>query len=71
MLPLEREALMPILMVKEEARKLVDRLPETATWEDLIHEIYVRETIERGLADCQAGRVTEVKEVRAKYGLHE
>jgi len=34
-------------------------------------EIYVRQAIERGLADSKAGRTTDVKEVRAKYGLPE
>ena len=62
---------MSTVMEKEEAHKLVDRMPRNATWEDLMHEIYVREAIERGLADSRAGRTTEVKEVRAKYGLPE
>lgn len=56
---------------KEEAHKLVDRLPANATWDDLMHEIYVREVIERGLEDSKAGRTKDVKEVRAKYGLPE
>ncbi len=59
---------MSTVMEKAEAHKLVDRLPENATWDDLMHEIYVRETIERGLADSQADRTTDVREVRAKYG---
>ena len=36
-----------------------------------MHEIYVREAIERGLADSNAGRIKDVQEVRAKYGLPE
>ena len=32
---------MPALMIKEEAHKLVDRLPERTTWDDLMHEIYI------------------------------
>lgn len=60
---------MAISMTKEEAHKLVDSMPEKATWDDLIHEIYVREVIERGMADSKAGRTKEVREVRAKYGL--
>ena len=28
--------------IKDEARRLVDRLPENSTWDDLMHEIYVR-----------------------------
>ena len=44
-------------------------MPDNATWDDLIHEIYVREVIEQGLEDSKAGRTTDVREVRAKYGL--
>lgn len=62
---------MPRLIEKEEAHRLIDKMPSNATWDDLIHEIYVRETIERGLADSKAGSVKDVKEVRAKYGLPE
>lgn len=62
---------MATVMEKEEAHKLVDRMPRNATWDDLMREIYVREAIERGLTDSRAGRTTEVKEVRRKYGLAE
>ena len=54
---------------KEDAHKLVDRLPENATWDDLMHEIYVRVTLDRGLTDSRSGRTSSVQEVRAKYGL--
>ncbi len=62
---------MSMAMEKEEAHKLVDRMPANATWDDLMHEIYVREVIERGLADSVAGRTKDVKKVRTKYGLSE
>ena len=62
---------MPARAVKEEARRLIDDLPENATWDDLMREIYVREAVERGLADSKAGRTKDVKEIRAKYGLKE
>ena len=62
---------MPRVMKKEEAHRIIDKMPSNATWDDLIHEIYVRESIERGLADSDAGRIKDVKEVRAKYGLPE
>lgn len=55
--------------LKEDARKLVEKLPENSTWEDLVHEIYVRQAIEAGLADSQAGRTTDVGEVRSSFGL--
>ncbi|OGV98083.1 MAG: hypothetical protein A3I04_04830 [Nitrospinae bacterium RIFCSPLOWO2_02_FULL_39_110] len=62
---------MTTLLQKEQAHKLIDRMPENATWDDLMHEIYVRELIEKGLADSLAGKTKDVKEVRAKYGLPE
>jgi len=55
--------------VKEEAKRLIESLPETVSWDDLMHEIYVRQSIEAGLADSEAGRVIDVAEVRAKFGL--
>jgi len=55
--------------IKEEARKIVESLPDDSTWEDLMYHIYVRETVEKGLADAEAGRVTDVKKVREEFGL--
>jgi hypothetical protein len=62
---------MPITMTKDQAHVLVDRMPDNSTWDDLMHEIYVREVIEHGLTDSKAGRTTDVREVRSKYGLSE
>lgn len=57
--------------VKEEAHRLIEKLPDGATWDDLMHEIYVRQVIEAGLADMEAGRVKDVDQVRAEFGLTE
>ena len=62
---------MSTMIIKEEAHNIIDRMPVDATWDDLIHEIYVREIIELGLADSKSGRTKDVKEIRAKYGLPE
>lgn len=59
------------MIIKEEAHKIIDRLPVGATWDDLMHEIYVREVIELGLVDSKAGRTKDVREIRTKYGLQE
>ena len=58
-------------MRKDQAHKLIDRMAEDSTWDDLIHEIYVRQVIDQGLADSRAGRTTDVGDVRRKYGLAE
>jgi len=57
--------------VKEEARRLVEDLPEDVTWDDLMYRIYVRQAIEAGLADSEANRVVEVEDVRKRFGLPE
>ena len=60
---------MSTVNVKKEAKRLIEKLPEDITWDDLMHEIYVRQSIEAGLADSQAKRVTDVTQVRAKFDL--
>jgi hypothetical protein len=60
---------MPADGIKLEAHRLVDRLSDDATWEDLMYEIYERQAVDRGLADSAAGRTLPVEEVRARYGL--
>jgi predicted transcriptional regulator len=60
---------MPSSNIKEQARKIIEGLPDSATWEDLIYRLYVREAIEAGISDADAGRVVPVSEVRSEYGL--
>lgn len=57
--------------LKEEAKRLIDSLPSLTSWEQLMYEIYVREAIEKGLADSAADRKTRVGDVRAEYNLPE
>lgn len=57
--------------VKQAARHLIEELPENCTWEDLMNRIYVQVTIEAGLADSLAGRLTAVEAVRKQFGLPE
>ena len=58
---------MSTVNVKEEAHRLIEKLPDGATWDDLMHEIYVRQAIEAGLADMEAGRVKDVEQVRVEF----
>ena len=55
--------------IKAEARRLIDQLPDDATWDDLMYEIYVRQAIDAGLAHVEAGRVIPREEVRSRLGL--
>jgi hypothetical protein len=60
---------MPTAKVKEEAQRLIEELPDDATWDDLMQRIYVRQAIEAGLEDSEAGRTADVNELRKKLGL--
>ena len=60
---------MEAINVKQQAYHLLEKLPENATWDDLMYEIYVRQAIEAGLEDSEAGRTVDVKDVRAKFRL--
>jgi predicted transcriptional regulator len=51
---------------KTQAREIIEALPESATWEDLMYELYVRESIEKGLTDVENGRSIPHEEVRAR-----
>jgi hypothetical protein len=55
--------------IKEDARRLVERLPADATWEDLQYEIYVRQAIDAGLKDSRDRRIVPAEEVRRQFGL--
>ena len=48
---------------KEEVRKMLDQLPDDASFEDIQYHIYVREKIEHGLKDVEEGRVLSQEEV--------
>lgn len=55
--------------IKKAAAKLVRELPESANWDDLMYEILVRQKIEAGLADLQAGRKHTHAAIRKEFGL--
>lgn len=50
--------------IKNEALRLIEKLPEDVTWDDIMHAIYVRQSIEAGLADSKAGRTVDVSEMQ-------
>ena len=55
--------------VKKAAAQLVRELPESAGWNDLIHEILVSQKIDKGIADIEAGRTHTHASVRGEFGL--
>lgn len=55
--------------LKQAAHQLIDKLPDDATWDDVVYEIVTRREIELGLADSDANRTTPVENVIKEFGL--
>ncbi len=51
---------------KEQVQHILESLPEDASLEDIQYHIYVRQKIEQGLADSEAGRVVSHEEVKRR-----
>lgn len=52
--------------IKHDARQLVESLPEGATWDDLAYEVFVRQSVEAGLRDADAGRLMSHEDALAR-----
>ncbi len=55
--------------ITKAAARLVRELPESASWDDLMNEIFVRQKIETGLSDIQAARKHTHDAIREEFGL--
>lgn len=60
---------MPSPTVKDEARKLAERLPDDASLEDVQYRIYVHQAVEAGLKNSREGRTVSLVEARRRFGL--
>lgn len=54
-------------MVKDEAKKIIDKLPEQATWDDVMYQIYVKKKIEASLKAAEEGNVLTHEEVKKRF----
>ena len=54
-------------LAKNQALEVVKKLPEKATWDDLMYEIYVRKKIEAGTHAGEEGRVVPHDAVKKRF----
>jgi predicted transcriptional regulator len=54
-------------VIKEEARKLIDGLPEEISWDDIIYQMYVRKKIDKGIEAADQGRIMAHEEVKEQF----
>ena len=51
---------------KDQVQHILEMLPEDASLEDIQYHIYVRQKIQQGLDDAEAGRVVSHAEVQRR-----
>ena len=56
------------LAPKEEVRRLLDALPEEASYEDIQYHIYVQQKIDRGLEAAERGDFIADEEIERRIG---
>ncbi|MBI4352871.1 MAG: hypothetical protein HY593_02990 [Candidatus Omnitrophica bacterium] len=57
-------------LVKEQARRLINHLPEKATWDDVMYEFYIKKKLSVALEAAKKGHVILHEEVKRKF-LHQ
>jgi len=51
---------------KDEVKKLLNKIPDEASFEDTQYHIYVRQKIERGLQDIEEGGIVRQEEIERR-----
>ena len=57
--------------VRDEAMKVIQNLPESASWEDLMYQLYVKKKVDEGLKAADEGRLVSHEEVKARFVSNE
>ena len=57
---------MRINSAKEEAKQLIDHLPDQATFNDIMYELYVKQKISAGLQAAKEGRTIAHEHVKRR-----
>jgi hypothetical protein len=52
---------------KKQAVEMIRRLPETATWDDIMYEIYVRKKLTQGIGAADEGKVLPHEDVKKRF----
>ncbi len=53
-------------IAKEQAKKLIDKLPDQATWDDIMYEFYVKKKLSIAAKAAEEGHVIPHKEVKKR-----
>jgi predicted transcriptional regulator len=53
--------------IREEAQKAIQTLPDEASWDDVMYEIYVRKKIDTGIKAAEAGKLIPHEQVKKRF----
>jgi len=53
----------------DEAKKIIEGLPETATWDDIMYELYVKQKLRKALDAETEGRLLSHDDVKKRLAV--
>jgi hypothetical protein len=53
-------------IIKDEAKKIIDSLPDQATWDDVMYQFYVKKKISASLKAAEEGNVLSHDDVKKR-----
>ena len=63
---MEDNAIMSVTTIKSELRDIADRIPDSASYNDAMYQLYVRMKIAKGKQAADEGRVVPHEEVKRR-----
>lgn len=60
---------MNAMTLRQHVHQIAEALPSEATWDDVRYQVELHASIERGVADVQAGRVIPVEDLMKEFGV--
>lgn len=54
---------------KQQAHKLIDELPDEASWEELIYQVALHRAIEKGIEEADDGQLIAAEDVLRSLNL--
>jgi predicted transcriptional regulator len=61
----------PASTISDKLHELADQLPRNATWSDVRYQVELQASIERGLAQSEAGQTVAHEDILREFGIAE
>ena len=61
----------PAATISDQLHELADQLPRNATWSDVRYQVELQASIERGLAQSEAGQTIAHEDILREFGIAE